>query len=159
MTDDEQQESDEDSGFISPTRIASIAARAKLMGKQAAVPLIQRVLREQLVLLLRQHDPDELRQFIDVQYPLVDEEMPDGYKTALGKVGPEYEDQIKAMVHPDQIKAWFNSPEQWMDPEEKEDVYYEVLEVGEILDNHPGADEWLSRQVLDVYQMCGIEMR
>lgn len=153
---DDSEGGDSDGGVISPTRIAQVAATAKVAGKQAAMPVIKRVLREQIVSMLRSNEPEKLRELIDVQYPMVEEELPEGYKTALSNAGPTFEDEIKHMLSPARVKGWFVKPESWMDPEENPDAFYDVEEIGHILETHPDADEWLARQILAVYRICGI---
>lgn len=156
MTEDES-DADGGGGFISPGKIAKVATMAKVAGKQAAMPVVQRMLREQIVKMMRKNDPERLRELIDVQYPLVEEELPEGYRAALGNAGPTFENEIKQLLTPGRVKAWFTEPESWMDSDEDEEAYYDVVEIGHILEDHPDADEWLARQILAVYRICGIE--
>jgi len=155
----EQDDADGSSGLgsiLSPSRLAQIATTAKLAGKRAAVPVLQRTLRQEVVRLLQTEDPDALREYIDVRYPLVENELPDGYRNALQSLGPQFEDDIVQLVNPQTIMGWLSEPEEWMDATENPEEVEQVRRAGEIIRTHPGGEEWLNQQVLALYVVCGI---
>lgn len=143
-------------GLLSPSKLASMAAQAKLMGKQSVVPMIQRSVRDELVRLLNEHDPDELRKYIDVGYPMLREELPQGYKNAFSTLGPQFEDQIYQTVNPETVKSWLNNPDEWMGDDADAETVEEVREIGRILDEYPGGEQWLEQQLVDFYDLCDI---
>lgn len=143
-------------GLLSPSKLGSLAMKAKVAGKQAVVPMLQEAIREEVVRLLNQHDPEKLRQYIDVGYPLVEKDLPDGYKNALGNLGPSFENQIMQMVNPETVMGWLDNPEEWMDEDTDPETIADVREVGRIIRTHPGGEEWLARQILAFYEVCNI---
>jgi len=153
MSDDD---SAADGPSLSPSRIASLAARAKLVGKSAVAPTIQTLLRDEVVRLLREHDPEELERYMDVQYSLVHNELPEGYQSALATIGPTFSDQIQQIVTPQQIQAWLEHPEEWMDVEENPERVADVREVARLIRTHPDGQQYLQAECLSMYDICGI---
>lgn len=153
MSADDQ--SDEGSA-LSASKLAELATKAKLAGKQAAIPVLQDVIRDEVVRLLREHDPARLRGFMDVEYRLVHEELPEGYRNALGSVGPQFEEQLLQVVTPEQIMAWLEHPEEWMGDDVDAETKGEVRRVARIIRDHPGGERWMEEQVLDFYAICNI---
>lgn len=159
MASQDQADGDESrglGGLFSGFSVASLAAKAKLAGKQAVVPMIQQAVREELVDILNDHEPEELRGYIDVGYPLLENELPDGYKDALGNVGPNFEDEIIQMVNDETVLSWLHNPEQWMDDDVDEERLEDIRRVGHILENYSGGREWLNQQIIALYRICNL---
>jgi hypothetical protein len=137
-------------------RLGQLADMAGMLGKAAVLPTVQDLLREQLVSILQENDPEVLRNYIYVDYPLVREELPEKYQEVLSDLGPKFEDEIKAMVHPDNILSWLESPEAWMDVEENPELAEQVRECHRIIEETEGGREWLSMQTYHLYLIAGI---
>lgn len=150
--------SDDDGGFgpVSSEKLTELVTKATIAGKQAALPVLQDILRQEVVRLLSQNDPEVLKQYIDVGYPIVENELPDGYRNALATAGPKFEDQILQVVTPDTVLHWLSNPDEWMTDDIPDETRDDVREVADILKNYPGGYRWLENQVLAVYEICGI---
>lgn len=142
-------------GSPDPSRITEIAEKAALLGKTAAVPVIQSVLREQVVYLFQQYDPEKLRELIDVNYPLIRHELPDGYKNAIENVAPQFEDEIKSMTHPGQVLYWLEEPAEWMGSDADPETVRQVRECYEIIESTPGGERWVEQQVAELWAIAG----
>jgi hypothetical protein len=145
-------------GTFGAGKLAKIVTTAKVAGKKAALPILKGAIRDEMVRLLNEEDPETLRQYIDVGYPMVRNDLPDGYKSALSSAGPQFEDDIIALVNPETIMGWLAAPEEWMGDDAGPEDIAQVRRVGEILQTHPGGEEWLSQQVLALYEVCNIDI-
>lgn len=144
-----------DGGVAGPS-INKVLSALKMGGKMVAGPMLQSMIREQVVVLLRKHDPEVLKRYITVNYPLVHEEMPQNYKNALANVGPQFEDEIQQMVRPQQIMAWLQNPDEWFDVDEHPEKAEDVKRCHEVITETPGGQQWLEEQCIAVYQIAGI---
>lgn len=153
-----ESDTDEEGLFasISPSKVMSVVAQAKIAGKKSAIPVIQRMLRDEIVRLLREHDTDELEKFIDVSYPMVRKELPDGYRNALRAAGPVFGEEIQQSLNPQTVFLWLEEPEEWIDPEEHPDVIQEIREINQTIRSHPDGEEYVAQQILAVYVICGL---
>ena len=137
------------SGFVQ--QILTVAETA---GAQVAVPMLQSMVQKKVIRLLNEHDPEELQERIEVQYPLVQEDLDDNIKQALGRVGPQFEDQIKSTVNPEGVMYWMRNPEEYIDADDEE--IEQIRECAEIIDETPGGDRWLMMQVITLWEIAGI---
>lgn len=138
------------------SRLEQLANTASMLGKTAVAPVFQSIIREQVVSLLQQHDPDVLEKHIHTQYPLVAEELPETYQNVLGNVGPQFEETIQTVVRPGNVLYWLQEPKEWMDDDTDIDTLRQVRECHDIIVNTPGGKQWLERQCIDVWDMAGI---
>jgi len=155
MGGDDASDSTSGGGF-GAGKLAKIVTTAKVAGKKAALPILQGAVRDEMVRLLNEEDPETLRQYIDVGYPMVRNDLPDGYKSALSSAGPQFEDDIINLVNPETIMQWLATPEEWMNDDAGPEKIEQVRHVHEILRTHPGGEEWLNQQVLALYEVCNI---
>lgn len=136
--------------------LGKLKAMASGLGKAAVLPAVKNILRNQIVTILQDEDPDQLRKYIYVDYPLVRNKLPPKYVDVLQNLGPQYEDEIKAMVHPEQILLWLDNPEEWMDVEQNPQAAAKVKKCAEIIRETDGGEEWLAQQTIHLYQIAGI---
>lgn len=144
----------DNSGF--GDRIQKIARVAKVAGKSVAGPMVENFVRSRVVDLLSQHDPETLRQYIHVNYPLVEEELPEGVKEALQNAGPQFEEEIKHFVRPEKVMEWMENPQEWLDPEEHPQAVADVRECHDIIKNTPGGEEWIEELCLQFWDEAGL---
>jgi len=138
------------------SRLEKLAGMAKGFGGLAATSAVQGIIREQVVALLNDHDPEELRQYIIVNYPLVREELPAEYKRVISNVGPSLAGQIEAAVTPEAIMTWLRDPEEWMDDDAPEEHLDQIRECARIIEETPEGERWLQAQVVEIYGLAGV---
>lgn len=138
-----------------PNPLASVLTTAKMLGSSAAGSMVKAQLREKVVSILSEHDPDELRRYILVQYPLVANDTPEQVRNVLSNTGPQFEEDIREHVTPEKIMYWLEHPEEWMD--EDDDKHEEVRRCAEVIYSTRGGEQWLTQQVEDLYVIAGIE--
>lgn len=140
----------------SASRLQRLASMAGTVGKAAVVPAVQDIVRDQVVDILQEQDPEKLQELIYVEYPLVRRQMPERYVNVLGQVGPQFEDEIRAMVHPSQVLKWLKHPDEWMDVEENPTTAAKIRKCHEVITETEGGEEWLAMQTYHLYQMAGV---
>jgi len=133
-----------------------VAGVAKALGKTAALPVAQNVLRQQVVTVLTQHDPEVLEDYILVNYSLVDNQLPPEVENTLGNVGPQFEGPIKKFVRPESILSWMEDPEEWMDDEQYAEVGEDVETCAEIIRTTPGGVKWLEEECVRLWDVAGV---
>jgi hypothetical protein len=136
--------------------LKKIATMAGTLGKAAAAPMLQNLVREELTKLFSEVDPAELERLIVVQYPLVREELPDQYKNVLGNVGPQFSDQIETFVRPEQVMHWLANAEEWLDEEEDAQQIEDLHTCAEIISETPGGEEWVEAQCIEMWDIAGV---
>lgn len=139
-----------------PSKLKQLASTASALGKSAVMPALQSLLRREMVSILSEHDAEELERYIDVQYPLVENEIPEGYESALREVGPQFSETVAAMVTPEQVMAWLEEPEEWMDTDANAQEAAEARRCAEIIRTHPQGEPWLEAQVFYIYEITGV---
>lgn len=147
---------DDPSGGHDEAAVGRVMNALKLGGKIAARPMVESMLREKVVFLLRKHDPDKIEQFIQVNYPLVAKQMPQNYKNAIANAGPHFEEEIQQYARPDQVLHWLEHPEEWMDVDEHSQKAADVRECYRIITTTPGGRDWLERQCIEVWRIARI---
>lgn len=138
------------------SKVDKILSTLKLGGKVVAGPMVQSMLREQVVVLLRQYEPDVLEQYIQVNYPLVQKELPQNYKNALANVGPQFAGEIQQMVRPAQVLDWLENPDGWLDVDEHPEKAEEVRECHRVITETPGGQEWLADQCVQIWKIADV---
>jgi len=136
------------------SRLQRIIQMAKVAGASIVVPMVQSYIRDEVVSLVRNHDPEELREYILVQYPLVEEEVPENVETGLRQLGPQFSAEIQNYVTPENVLSWLDTPEEYIDADEEE--YDRIKRCGEIIRETPRGTQWLEAQVLAVWALCGL---
>jgi hypothetical protein len=136
------------------SRLQRIVQMAKVAGASIVVPMVQSYIRDEVVSLVRNHEPEELREYILVQYPLVEEEVPEGVKNGLRQLGPQFSQQIQSYVTPENVLTWLDNPEEHIDADDEE--YDRIKRCGEIIRGTPRGEQWLQAQVLAVWALCGL---
>lgn len=134
--------------------ISKIVSMAGIAGKSVVVPMVQGYIRDEMLRILNQHDPEKLESYILVQYPLVQQDAPDNVKSGLQRVGPMYAEEIRQTVTPDNILSWMENPEEHVEAEE--DDYENIRACAEIIKETPGGRQWLESQVLAVWVLCDV---
>jgi hypothetical protein len=135
-------------------RIGQIASLAKFAGKSVVLPMLKGLIRDEVVKLLNENDPEELRNYITVQYPLVEQDLPPRVKQAMRKVGPRFADDIEEEVTTENILSWLEDPDEHVDMPDAEAE--QVQACADIIRETPGGEEWLENQVRSVWQLCGV---
>lgn len=135
-------------------RINRVVQLAKTAGVGVATPILKGFIRNKVIDLVNEHDPEDLRDRVEVQYPLVDEGLDENMKQTLGDVGPQFEDQIKNTVNPEGILHWLNNPEEYIDADEKE--YEQIKRCAEVIEETPQGRRWLRSQVICLWDIAGI---
>lgn len=137
------------SGFVD--QILTVAETA---GASVAVPMLQSMVQKKVIRLLNDNGPEDLRELIEVQYPLVQEDLDENIKQALGRVGPKFEGQIKRTVNPEAVMHWMNNPDEYIEADEAEIEQIEAC--AEIIEETPGGDRWLMMQVITLWEIAEI---
>lgn len=135
--------------------LQSILASARVLGTTAAGSMVKAEIRTKFIDLLADHDPDELRRYILVQYPLVANDTPQEARTVIANAGPQFEDEFREYVTAEQILEWLESPEDWM-PNEAE-KHEEARRCAEVIRSTKGGEQWLAQQCHAIYHIAGIE--
>jgi hypothetical protein len=135
-------------------KINRVVQLAKTAGVGVATPILQGFIRNKVIELVNEHDPEDLRDRVEVQYPLVDEGLDDNMKQTLGSVGPQFEDQIKNTVNPEGILYWLNNPEEYIDADQ--DEYEQIKRCAEVIEDAPQGRRWLREQVICLWDIAGI---
>lgn len=134
--------------------VDQILTVAETAGASVAVPMLQSMVRKKVIRLLNDNGPEDLRELIEVQYPLVQEGLDENIKQALGRVGPKFEDQIKSTVNPEAVMYWMNNPDEYIEADEAEIEQIETC--AEIIEETPGGDRWLMMQVITLWEIADI---
>jgi len=136
------------------TAASRIATLAQTAGAAVAVPALKSYVQRQVIDLVNSEDPDQLRECIEEDYPLVKEGLGEGTRNALGSVGPQFEDQIKSTVNPEGILTWLENPEEYIDA--GDDEYEQIRRCAEIIHETEGGRTWLTSQVIQLWKVAGI---
>jgi len=150
---------DDDSGFSLPfdeDKLKSLAEHGKQIGASFIIPSVQSAIRERLSDVFADAGAEELERYILVNYPLVEKRTPDRLRKVLANNGPNYEDEIRMMVTPQNILHWLENPE-WVD-EENEEYKDTIQECARTIRETPGGEQWLTVQVIAVWRMAGIDV-
>ena len=143
-------------------RAKEMLSTLSTFGKAAAIQQVQSMLIPHVLNIFAEHDHTVLRKMIYADYDLVREEMPPGLKQALQNIGsdPEFRQQYEGLVlqtlTPENILEWLDEPEEWLDPEEAAEQIAEIKRCADTIRETPGGQEWLERQVWDLYRLGNI---
>lgn len=135
---------------------------AKTFGKSAVMGQIRSMLIPHVMEVFSKHGHSELRAAILQDYPLVENHTPDGVRNALHNVGsdPEMREMFHGLIveaiTPANIIAWMENPEEWLDRREAEEQREELQKCADVIRETSGGEEWLARQVYEIYRMAGI---
>lgn len=134
--------------------ISKITSMAGVAGKTLVLPMVKEYIQTQVINVLNENGPEQLEQYILVQYPLVDNDLPDRVKQGMQRVGPKYSAEIRQHVTPDNVLEWLDNPEEIIDADEE--TYEQIRECKRIIEETPRGRQWLRSQVLAVWILCGV---
>lgn len=147
---------------MTPEKVRKVLQMGKLMGETKLVEKVQQMMMPHILHVFSEHDAEKVEHFIYTDYDLVKEETPPRIKQTLKNVGsnPEmrkqWESVVLKYVTPENIKGWLRNPEQWLDTEDAEEQRRELRRCAEKIEETPGGEEWLERQVMQLYQWANI---
>lgn len=144
------------------SRISKTLKQVSRISKGAAIAQVQAMLLPHIMRVFHKHGHEELRRYIVVNYPLVEQKTPDGLRKTLSNLGsnPEIRQQwegwVLQTITPENIVTWLRNPEEWLDAEDAAEQRAELKRCADVLEETPGGMDWLEVQVLDLYRMAGI---
>jgi len=137
-------------------RISQITRMLKFGGKAVAGPMVRKFIRNRVVAILSEKEPQILQNYILTDYPLVENNTPQKVRNALGNIGPQFEEEIQQLVTPENVLDWLEYPEEWLDVSQNPQQAQDLRECHQIIKNTPGGVEWLEDQCLAVWQIAGV---
>lgn len=142
--------------------IQKLVGMAKTLGKGTLLTQVQSMLIPHVMEVFSRYNHTQLRAAILDDYPLVATHTPEGVRNALSNVGsdPETRQMFQSLmveaITPENILTWMEHPEEWLDAEEAEEQREELQKCAEVIRETSGGEEWLYRQVYEIYRMAGI---
>lgn len=135
---------------------------ASVLGKSVIISQVQSILAPKVVEIFSDHGHEELKRMILTDYDLVMEHTPEGLRKTLKRVGPtrelrlQFENMVVESIQPENVLFWLKNPEEWLEDDEAEEQREELRKCAEVIETTDGGQEWLVRQVEDVYKIAGI---
>lgn len=144
------------------SRLANALKIVSKFGKSAAITQVQSMLIPHILNVFAEPNHEDLRNYIIVDYDLVEKDTPPGVRNALDNLGSnrelrsQWEHIVLQLITPENIKAWLRHPEEWLSVEEADRQRAELKRCADVIENTEGGEEWLEEQVLDLYRMANI---
>lgn len=137
----------------------------RLFGEQAAINVVQDMVRGEITRLLQSYGAEDVRNYILVETPIVKEKAPESFHEGLMNVGPNWFEEIQAMVTPGNILTWLETADDWLDESDverytddadksPEELQRELQEIAEVIRTTPGGMDWLKRECRDIYVLA-----
>lgn len=135
---------------------------ASLLGKSTIIGQVQSMLVPYIIEIFGEHDHTDLKRMILTDYDLVETQTPDNVRKALKNVGSSpqtrsyFESLVMDTITPENILTWLRNPKEWLDEEASAKERTELRRCAKVIENTDGGEEWLERQVLDIYRIAEI---
>jgi hypothetical protein len=142
--------------------VKKLVSMAKTLGRGAVVGQIQSMLVPHVMEVFSKHGHGELRAAILQDYPLVRKHTPRGVRNALANIGGDPETRqvfqgfIVDTITPENVITWMENPDEWLEAAEAEEQRENLQQCADVLRETKGGEEWLNRQIWEIYRMAGI---
>lgn len=146
----------------SQEKIETVLNTLSVLGKSAAVTQVQSIVVPYVMEVFTEHDHTTLEKMILMDYDLVAQKTPPGVRQTLNNVGSspkmrqQWQGLITQQITPQNILLWLKNPDEWLNAEDADEQREELQKCAEVIESTPGGEEWLARQVFEVYKMAGI---
>lgn len=123
--------------------LAKLGTVVEKFSDEASARILKQFMRRAAADILNQGSAEDLREYIDQDYPLIENELPQEAESALRDIGPRYEDKVLELLTPEEVMGWLATPD-WVDSPH---TRRELQRCHEVIKGHPDGEDWLIDQI------------